>query len=89
MIYSKNGNNGIDKKLNLSLIKNDSLNISKNSRDDYIKSIESHPEINLKILSKNSSPVNSSIHKKREISKNLYKSKTLCVISQNDPNMLK
>ena len=89
MIYSKNGNNGIDKKLNLSLIKNDSLNISKNSRDDYIKSIESHPEINLKILSKNSSPVNSSIHKKKEILKNLYKSKTLCAINQNDSNILK
>ena len=87
MIYSKNGNNGIEKKIKLSLIKNDSLNISKNSKGDYIKSIDSHPEINIKLIDKESSPINSSNNKKNDIIlKTLYKSKTICAKNEIEPN---
>ena len=81
MIYSKNGNNGIEKKIKLSLINNDSLNISKNSKADYIKSLDSQPEMNIKIMSKDSSP---SKQKKNDILKTLYKSKTICLKNENN-----
>ena len=86
MIYSKNGNNGIEKKLKLSLIKNDSLNNSKNFKADYIKSIDSHPDMNIKIMSKDSSP---SKYKKNDILKTLYKSKTIVAKNENNSSSKK
>ena len=87
MIYSKNGNNGIEKKFDISIIKDDSLNISKNSKNDLSKSFESHQEINSKIINKVSTPENSSRPKKNNnILKTLHKSKTYCTVIGNNIN---
>ena len=86
MIYSKNGINGIEKKFDISIIKDDSLNISKNSKNDLSKSFESHQEINSKIINKVSTPENSSRPKKNNILKTLHKSKTYCTVIGNNIN---
>ena len=90
MIYSKNGNNGIEKNIDNIDIYNLNLensNISKNSKIKYTKSFESPPEINPKIIIKESSPIKSYYpHRNNESVKNLFKSKTLCIFNDNSIN---
>ena len=86
MIYSKNDNNGIEKKIEITNLNLINSNISKNSKLDYSKSFESHPDMNPKMNSKESSPINSSYQKKNESVKNFYKSKTLCIFNENQIN---
>ena len=83
MIYSKNDNNGIEKKIEITNLNLINSNISKNSKLDYSKSFESHPDMNPKMNSKESSPIKSSYQKKNESVKNFYKSKTLCIFNEN------
>ena len=83
MIYSKNANNGIEKIIEIPTLNMENANISRNSKIAHSKSFESHQEINTKIISKESSPINSSHPKKNESVKNFYKSKTLCIFDQN------
>ena len=86
MIYSKNDNNGIEKKIEITNFNLNNSNISKNSKPDYSKSFESHPDINPKMKSKESSPIDSSYQKKNESVRNFYKSKTLCIFNENQIN---
>ena len=87
MIYSKNDNNGIEKNIEISNLNLENSNISKNSKIKYTKSLESHPEINQKIISKESSPMNAYYpHRNTEALKNIYKCKTLCIFNDNSIN---
>ena len=82
MIYSKNENNGIEKKVELPIFNMDNSDISRNSKLNNSKSQESHQEINSK-KSKESSSIDKIILKKRESLQNFYKSKTLCIFDEN------